>query len=464
VVLTSDHGEGLGQHGEQTHGVFAYEPTLRVPLILFAPRLFGPVVVRSPARHVDVLPTVLDLLGIPTPPDLPGRSLRIALEKTEDASPPAYFEALSSSLNRGWAPLYGVVHDGWKYIDLPIPELYHLTDDPGETRNLAAVRPDELARMRGLLRGLRAADRGIARGTEAVETIDRLRSLGYAAGGATRPRDRYDEADDPKRLMELEELSTRMLSRYWAGDLDGALALGLEGVRRRPEDPLAYLQLAYLQRARGDLPAAIAAARKAVALRPDNAESVSILGVYLNETGRAAEVLRLLEPYVTGPEPDLDVLTAYGMALAALGRRSDALRAFERARAVDPSSAMVRVNIGTVYLMDDDLDQAGRSFQAALEIDPGVARAHNSLGVIAAREGRTEEAIAHWKRAVALDARDYQTLFNLGSVLHRQGRTQEARGYLEAYLRVAPPSLEARDIARVRAWLGQPPPGARSGR
>ena len=217
--------------------------------------------------------------------------------------------------------------------------------------------------------------------------------------------------------------------------------------------PLAYLHLAYLERARGNLGGAVAAARKAFELRPLDAESVSLYAVYLVEAGRAREAADLLGPYMTAVQPDLDVLTARGMALANLGRRDEALATFERARAVDPSSPRVLVNIGTVYLMAGDRARARQAFEAALDIDPGVARAYNSLGVIAAQEGRTEEAIERWRRAVALDPRDYQTLFNLGVTLRRAGRASEARPYLEAYLKAAPPALEARDIARVRTWL-----------
>jgi tetratricopeptide (TPR) repeat protein len=460
VILTSDHGEGLGDHGEQTHGVFAYEAMLRVPLILYAPRAFGAAVVRAPARHVDVLPTVLDLLGIEPPEGLPGRSLHEAIAGSAGETPPTYFEALSSSLNRGWAPLTGVVQDRWKYIDLPVPELYDLQADPKEKQNLAATRGAEAARLRTVLDGLRAGDRGPARAAESDETLARLRALGYVAGSDAPRKDRYTAEDDPKRLIALDELSSRMITRHAAGDVAGALALGRQVLSQRPEDPLTNLQVAYLERARGDLPAAIAAARKAAALRPGDGETVALLGVYLNEAGRPQETLELLAPLLKHPQPHLDLLTAQGMALAALGRREEALAAFARASQVDRSNAMAHVNAGTVHLMHGDLAAARAAFEAALALDPNLARAHNGLGVIAARESRTADAIGHWKRAAALDPRDYQTLFNLGSVLQRAGRTREARPYLEAYVRAAP-AREARDVARVRAWLaGASPPGA----
>jgi len=453
VVLTGDHGESLGEHGEMTHGVFGYEATLRVPLILYCPRLFGPHVVSTPVRHVDIVPTVLDALGIPVPTGLPGRSLLPLATGGDAASTPSYFEALSSSLNQGWAPLRGIVDHEFKYVDLPIPELYDLQADPGETRNLAATQTPTMERLRGLLGMLRGQDVGVARVQEDAATLERLHALGYVAGGVA-AKERYTEEDDPKRLIDVDARTREVIRMFRAGDIEGARALCLENIRRRPKMPLPYLHLAYLERARGNLQAAVAAARKATELSPLDSEAVSLVAVYLTEEGHAQEAADFLAPYVDAVRPDIDLLTARGMALAAQGRREEALATFARARQADPSNAMVLVNVGTVYLMANDRVRARQAFEAALDIDPGVARAHNSLGVIAAREGRLDEAIERWKRAVALDPADYQTLFNLGSVLRDRGREAEARPYLEAYLRAAPVALEARDIARVRAWLG----------
>jgi Flp pilus assembly protein TadD len=453
VVLTSDHGEALGEHGELTHGVFAYEATLHVPLVLWAPGLLPPRVVDAPVRHVDVLPTVLDLLGVDPPPALDGRSVRPLLVGRTVEAQPSYFEALSSSLNRGWAPLHGVAESGLKYIDLPIPELYDLRADPGETRNLVPSRPDDVGRLRGRLARLREGDKLIARVAESQEAVERLRALGYATGAAG-PKATSGASDDPKNLVALDRMMDQMFGLFHAGDVGRALEVGRELVRRRPGMEVAHLQVAYLERSRGDLPAAIAALRRAVALRPTDTTAVSLLGTYLTEAGRASEAVTFLEPHVKAEGPDLDVLTAYGVALAATGRRREALAVFERARAEHPTNAMVLVNVGTVLLMGGDVAGARQAFEAALDVDPDVARAHNSLGVIAAREGRLPEAVEHWKRAAELNPEDYQTLFNLGSTLWGAGRREEARRYLEAYLRAAPSALEGRDIARVRALLG----------
>ena len=462
VVVTSDHGESLGEHGEATHGLFAYEATVRVPLVLYAPGILRPSVVRTPARHVDVLPTVLDALGLEVPARLPGRSLLAAAARAGAEGEDSYVEALSASLNRGWAPLRGVVADGLKYVDLPLPELYDLHEDPHETTNLAASRPQDLERLRARLDRLREGEAtGGARVEEETATRDALRALGYVAGGPALRKDRYGEEDDPKRLVALDEQASEVVRRYEAGDLEGAAALCRRLVEERRDMPLSWLQLAFLERARGRLDEAIAAGQKALALRPADGESASLLGAYLTEAGRAKDAVALLAPFGRGTPPDIDVLTALGMAQAGVGRFAEALATFQRARDADPTSALTLANVGTVHLMAGNRAAARQAFEAALDLDDSLARAHNGLAVIAAQEGRTDEAIARWRRAAALDSRDYQTLFNLGAALRDRGRTDEARPYLEAYLRAAPVALEARDMERVRGWLAAEHPAPR---
>src|SRR6266571_544164 len=240
VVLTGDHGEALGEHGEMTHGVFAYEGTLRVPLIFFAPALLAPATVSAPVRHVDVLPTVLDALGIAVPATLPGRSLLPLMARGgRPETPRSYFEALSSSLNQGWAPLHGLLDGSLKYVDLPIPELYDLQADPGETLNLAGSRGQELERLRGLLAAQLAEDRGAGRVKEDSATLEKLHALGYVAGGSAATKKSYTAEDDPKRLIDVDTRTREVIRLYRAGDVEGALALCRENIAQRPDMPLA---------------------------------------------------------------------------------------------------------------------------------------------------------------------------------------------------------------------------------
>jgi arylsulfatase A-like enzyme/Tfp pilus assembly protein PilF len=455
VVLTADHGEGLGEHGEDSHGVFGYESTLRVPLVLWAPGLLSPRVVKSPARLVDVMPTILELIGVAAPARLDGQSLLALATGRSGAARDSYFEALSSSLDRGWAPLHGVVADSLKYVDLPIPELFDLERDPSEATNLAARRPADLDRLRALLVRFRAKDRGGERQSENAATVERLRALGYVSGGAP-AKERYGPEDDPKQLIGLLRQETEMLGRQRAGDYDAARAICRRSLAVRPDMSFTWTQLATIERARGALKEAVEAARRAVALRPGDPATVAMLGGLLVEAGKPEAARRVLAPLLGGVEPDPDVLISDGMALAALGHRSEALAVFDRVLKLDPGNALALVDAGTVQLMSGELDRAREAFTAAIAADPGVARAHNGLGVVAAQQGHTDQAVSSWKRAVELDPHDYQTLFNLGATLREQGRGAEARRYLEAYLETAPANLEQRDRQRVRAWLAAP--------
>lgn len=454
VILTSDHGESLGEHGESTHGIFAYEATLHVPLILRMPGVSSREV-QAPVRHIDIVPSVLDALAMKPLKEAPGVSLwSLALGARPAEGFSSYFEALSSSLNQGWAPLRGLFDGRHKYIDLPLPEIYDLPEDPRETKNLAAREPELLHRMRASLARERARDRGVKRGEEDTATLERLRALGYIAAAApAEQKDVYGEGDDPKNLIEIDTRNRAVVTAFMQGQIDDAITLARENLRLRPNMAGANLQLAYLERARGNLPAAIAAARRSVELKPLDPEGLALLGAYLTEGGRPREAVALLDPYVKAAALDYDVVTALGLARVALGQIALAREAFETARRLDPGNAMGFVNLGTLSLMSGDRVAALAAFLRALELDPKTAKAHNTLGVMAAQEGRMDEAIDHWRKASDLNPRDYQTLFNLASTLDRMGRGGEAEPYFRGYLKAAPPALESRDIERVRRRL-----------
>jgi arylsulfatase A-like enzyme/Tfp pilus assembly protein PilF len=454
VILTADHGEGLGEHGEATHGILAYETTLRVPLILHSPSLMKPRTVAERVRHIDLLPTVLDALGLPLPDGLPGRSL-LGVANGQRAEPAAsYFEAMSSALNRGWAPLAGLIRGRYKLIGLPIPELYDLEADPHETKNLAATEPQRLDDVRAELARLRDRDPGLARAEETAETRERLRALGYVTG-ASPLKARYTDADDPKRLIRLDAEMQEVVTLYQSGDLGSAIVKVNQVLEQRPDMPLAWQHLGFLLHEAGDLDGAVASLKRSLAANPDDVDGVALLGGYLNDAGRHRETVQVLGVYASREPPDLDVLQAYGAALAQVGRTADAIAAFERVSATDASNAMARANLGTVFLMKGDLRRARAYMEEALRLEPGVGRAHNGLGVIAARSGAMDEAIAHWKRAVAANPREWDTIFNLGMVLRERGREGEARRYLERFVQGAPKALYGRDIQRITVWLAQ---------
>jgi arylsulfatase A-like enzyme/Flp pilus assembly protein TadD len=451
VIVTADHGESLGEHGEATHGIFAYEATLRVPLIVYAPQLLGPRVVSSLARHVDVLPTILDAVGVDMPKDLRGRSLLPAARGEPDKiEVDSYFEALSASLNRGWAPLTGIVRGTLKYIDLPVPELYDEAVDPGDSHNVIDARTDRRDALRAAL--MQFQRRTAAPVEETADTRERLRSLGYASGGA-KPRASFTATDDPKNLISLDTHLQNIVGKYMNGDVKGALIDARAFARAHPGMPLAFMELGHLERESGNMDAAIAAMRTALRLRPDSADAGALLGAYLTQANKTQDAVAVLQPFAAQSEPQLEVLVALAIAQARSGQPDAALATLSRARKQAPNNAMVLVDIGTVNMMTGRRDEARRAFEEAIAQQPDTARAYSSLAALDAEAGRTDAALAGWRRAVALDPAEYGPLFATGVSMVRTGRAADAHAYFDLFTSSAPADRYGPQIAQARAWL-----------
>jgi arylsulfatase A-like enzyme/Flp pilus assembly protein TadD len=455
TIVTGDHGEGLGDHGELGHGLFAYESTLRVPLILAqAPsRDARALVSHAPVRHVDIVPTLLDAVGISIPPSLPGRSLLPGAPAIDDRDVTSYFEAMSAMLNRGWAPLQGAMAGHEKFIDLPKPELYDLAADPGERANLVDRRVDRRRALEIRLADFHAAPPG-ERSSETPEVAATLQSLGYTSGAAPR-KATYTEDDDPKHLVQLDTWIQQGIDAWQRGDRRDALTIYERIVAARPSMAIGYKNLAFLQWQSGEAKTAIDTLQRAFRANAAEPAMKTQLGSYLAEAGRPADAIALLEPLTRAEPADPDALNALGIAYARTGNDARAAAAFHRVLTADRSNVRALENLGTLAMQRDDAATAERYLRQALEIDPRSARAHNGLGVIAMKSGRRDEAFAEWKQAVALAPGDYDALFNLAIELDAAGRRDEARPYLERFAGEAPPAQYGADIARVRRLLGR---------
>ena len=452
IVVTADHGEGLGDHGEATHGTFAYESTLRVPLILaqVGPGTEGSRggVIDAPVRHVDIVPTIADLLGMRVPGDLPGRTL---LAAGADAARHTYFEAMTPMLKRGWAPLSGVIAGHAKYIDLPLEEAYDLATDSREEHNLAAS--DE-ARVSALVSDLRQFG-AVLPGEQRAESADvrsRLQALGYVSGSTPR-KARYTDEDDPKRLIDVDRLMMEGIDLYRRGRIPAAMDAYRAVIARRPAMGLAYRRLAFLQWHAGTPAEAIATLRIARQKIGADIDLEVRLGTYLAEAGSPAEAIPMLERVTAAVPDNAEALNALGVAYGRAGDSAKALAAFARVLAHDPRDAYAFENMGTVHLRQNDLAAARQAFTRAVENDPRSSRAHAGLGVVARRSGQIDAAIASWREALVLDQSNFDALYNLCVVLVTAGRAVEARPYLEQFIRSAPPGFYGHEIDEFRGWL-----------
>ena len=283
---------------------------------------------------------------------------------------------------------------------------------------------------------------------ETAETVERLRSLGYIGGGTAATRESYTEADDPKRLIELEQTHAARRRRPAQPAATGE-AIELVSQRHRK----AAGHRGCVSQARADLLAQPASrARRSRRSSPRSRNGVTQsevrnkLGQYLAESGQAQRAIALLE-HDAGDDPD--ALVALGNAYQLAGRRADALAAFHHIVDVDPASGLGYENVGIAQLQAGNLPAAEEALRKALELEPTLGGAHTALGVVLASTARKADAIDEWKRAIELDGSDLNALFNLTLNLAETGRTQEARSYGERFIAAAPPAMRE-DVAAVR--------------
>jgi arylsulfatase A-like enzyme/tetratricopeptide (TPR) repeat protein len=443
LVITGDHGEALGDHGERTHGLFAYESTLKIPLLVAGPRVTPHKEARA-VQHIDIVPTVLDAAGAPPVAELPGQSLLGDIQPRD-----TYFESLSSMINRGWAPLTGLIRNDNKFIELPIAELYELDHDPGELKNVYTERRREVAAARETLAKFDttpAPPSDISR-----EEVERLRSLGYFSGSSG-PAHKVTAADDPKNLVHLEQKMHAAIDAFQNGRKAESVRIMNEVLAERPGMGAARELLATMLQESDRVPEAIAVLQQLVRDGESSDSTKVQLALLLNETGRPNEAAALLAPFVPTTR-SADVLSAYGAALADQGKLQEAAAQFKRALELDPNSALAMQNLGIAALQGNDVATAQTYLTRALALNPRLPLALNTMGFVYARANNFPAAIDSWKKAVALDGRQYDALFNIGVVAFRTGDRENARSALEQFVRTAPPARYGKDIAAAREAL-----------
>jgi arylsulfatase A-like enzyme/Flp pilus assembly protein TadD len=445
VIVTSDHGEALGDHGEETHGLFAYEATLHVPLLVCLSGKIAPASRAEFVQHIDIAPTILAAAGIAKPAAMIGASL---LDPPGE-SRGTYFEAFSTALNRGWAPLRGMIADGTKFVDLPVPELYDLAADTAEARNLASDRPEVLRRLARSLPAESELFRS-RRAESTPEEVARLRSLGYLSGSAA-VKSRYTAEDDPKNLVSIDRRLHESVDLYQRGKIDEAIRVARAVLQERPGMEAGYENLGFLLRRADQGREALRVYRTAVERGVASEELKVHFALALAEVGSSSEALSLLLPLARSPDPETS--NALGIALSDSGRPAEAVKAFERALELDPDFGQAVQNLGVVRLRANDAAGARDLFRRALAMDDKLPRAWNGLGVALARLGDDRAAIDAWHRAVALDPALYDALFNLGMTAGKQGMRREAQAALEQFVATAPPVSYRADIERARGLL-----------
>jgi len=457
TVITGDHGESLGQHGETTHGYFAYNATLWIPLIIAVP---GAKAMTASANvgHVDIFPTVCDLLHLEKPSPLHGRSLSPLLEGKKLADRDIYFEALTAYCNRGWAPLRGFISGSSKFIESPLPELYDLAEDFDESRNLAEGRDVKPQRdhFSKLFAGLSIAGADKARQEMDAETREKLRSLGYLASPQAKTKSEFTAADDLKTLLPYHTKWMQATVAQQSGRLEEGITLLREIIAERKDFDLAYTYLANYLKEAGRRGEAVEVLKAALEANPESVRLITAYGITLVEEGKPEEAVDILKRGIALIDYDPENWNYLGVAYWNMSRYDDALSAYNKALSLDQNNPIVFNNIGTLYLSmylkikdAGDLGRAVKNLNEAIRLDPRYASAWNGLGTALKMNGDIAGAVEAWKKAVELKPNFGYPLYNLGLAYLALGNKPEALAYFLNYKEKAYHTLPAGEKAKL---------------
>ena len=433
IAVIGDHGESLGQHGEGSHGFFVYQATLRVPFIIRAPfeRLRGRRVA-DPVRAVDLMPTVLDLLGIAPPPAIAGVSLAPLMtgdRATMDLE--GYGEALYPLHHFGWSDMRAWRAGRYKVIDAPRPELYDLERDPHETTNLYPERRTVADGMIARLRQLEKEKADAGSSSQPLPEVDtetraRLAALGYVGSFVATTSGPNSQRADPKDKiglfnMMVDAREVRHDEQQSEAAAERAVALYKKVVAADPEVIDAWFNLGNLHMRLRRYPEAIQYFKKALELKPDYDLPVVNMANAYRQMGQDDAALAGYEHYLTIDPKNAHVRYQMGEIFLAKGDDAKAEENFKLAIEINPREAAALNALGVFAFQRGDLTGAERQIRAALEAKSTVRLAHFNLALIAEERNDLATAEAEYKKELEQHPDAYKAAFNLGRLYERLG-------------------------------------------
>jgi arylsulfatase A-like enzyme/Tfp pilus assembly protein PilF len=440
VAVLGDHGEMLGEHGEQTHGFFIYDAAVHIPLIVAGPRVPA-AVVNDQVRIVDVMPTVLELLNVPGPAAMQGVSL-LGFARGQHPALLAYSESWFPRYHYGWSELVSVQDGRFKLIRAPRRELYDLAQDRTESRNRAAEDP---RRAETLERALEEMSRRLAsaqapKGPQAMdaETEERLEALGYVAGGVSARHLEDRPRGDPKDKIALYNLLKQSAGASAEGRYADAIAMVRRALAVDPEILEGYMLLGNFLGKSGRHEESVAAYRKALALDPEHDESLFRLAVAYKDMGRLPEA-RL--GFMRAREMD----PRNGKVLWQIADLDMRERRFDRAQAVLEEALALKVEeprfllkLGELHIEAKRYDDAETALRKALAARPNLDTAHFNLGLLHEERGEAAKAMAEYEAELAGNPKAYRASFNLAKLLLKAGRPREAADRFRQTVTITP--------------------------
>ncbi|MFT4538430.1 MAG: choline-sulfatase [Planctomycetota bacterium] len=481
VVATADHGESLGEHGEASHGIFIYDATTRVPLLMKHPSLPAGRRVEGVVSSVDILPTVLELLDVPAAGGVDGQS-RVDWIRSEFTEPAgyAYSESMTPLLGYGWSDLRSLRDESGRFVRAPRPELYDLRTSEREAQNLysqdaASAQRYELA-LDAMLPTVEADSRTLDAKDMSPQMSAALADLGYLWTESEAIADESGMRIDPKDRIALLEQKQAALALSRSGQLDDAIAIIRDALVRNPESTMLHADLVSFLMQMGSREEAHQVLTNLLKLPGVDAGFVVLTAKLDRELDKGSwreliELAKTLEPrsthawvtqarWLVEDGQDLEAQSALDRALAIdercapawlviasmardAGEKAEAESALRRALELDPISTDAHFNLGILLAELQRLPEAMGSFERVTELDGEHVAAWIRIGNLHMQAQRDRAASSAYQRAAQADPTDFSAIYNLGLSHMQGGRTLDAIEAFDAACVVDPKSPDA---------------------
>jgi len=437
IIVTSDHGEGLWEHGERTHGFFVYETTVWVPLIIRAPGEFSQKRIHQVVELVDIAPTILDAFDTRVPKSYQGDSL-LPLMYPSGKEPfkkdAAYTEAFYSRLHLGWSELQALYHKDWKYIRAPKEELYNIRDDGAEKNNIAVKYPVEKEKIkRRLLKFISEKSRNAISQVQTM-TLDqkdreRLESLGYITSKPVSDPSKKGPLPDPKDKVSFFEIFDGGRKLMSEGKHDQAIQLAKKLLEDEPGN-LDVLMMLGVSSSKNGFPAeAVPYLYKVLKAKPDYNDAMVNLLQALIADGKPDQAILEAHRFLKIFPKDYVLYILLGRAFFYKTDYENSLKHFQKSLEIEPLNSKALLYTGEVYLLKKDYTSAESYIKKARAIYPNLENAYYLLGKLEETRGNTEAALTHYERELENNPENHIASFHLAETLKKKGEYQRAIDY-----------------------------------
>ncbi|MDD8020736.1 MAG: sulfatase-like hydrolase/transferase [Acidobacteriota bacterium] len=460
LIVTSDHGESLGQHGEATHGFFVYQETLHVPLIFVTPfRQFSGKSYSGTVTLADIMPTALELSGVKIPAEVQGQSLvrYFTGQKTTDDRL-AYAETYYPRFHYGWSELRSFQNNRYKLILAPVPELYDLVNDPEEEKNLVYTQKKVYEQLLTLSRTFeqKASEKAIQADFSSVDedTRERLAALGYLGSFVDPAKLKGKKLSDPKDKINIFNEISKARETGLSGNFDQALADLNKILQEEPTISDGFFALGNIYFKAKRFKEAVKAFTQALELKPDDSFAIINVANCYAASGQLEEAENFILEQVRQGFDDPQFYHVLGTLYALRGKYDKAGPYFEECLKKNPRSASAHNALAAICLNRDDLAGAERHLAAARELNPALLNLRYNLAQLREKQNRLDEATELYQQEIADSPNHFKALFNLARLYRLGHREEEELEVLRQALK-AEPSFPLTYFYLARIYLNQ---------